>query len=1405
MVNIILCNKIILLTMSTTSKKLVILILILTVIVASAAVYISIELNKENDVGPTVTPAASEEITSAEMVNFDDSWDWQEFNSGWKSVAADSTNEWADYVEYALNEGGRYKCDEEIMTVGKEKLYGCDLNALFVLYDFEKYIEPNSISAKDTRLNATLDGLITNSAILQEAEKQNLFELESTFFNSSEKDHFLRLTKIAEARSAFGSLFERTVDFEVVALYFHNEKDPILQPVEVAKQIAKKKMDILYERLKSKEITMEQAGQEIMDDKITGDTTGVPNNVLDELYKENAYMNVLGHKFGERIFRDPVYDDELRSLGEGQISTVRTCRDYEFDSLEELESTNAEEVPFVDSCYIIFKVNKINYGVLDDKGTQSPSNFEQLFYDQYKQNTDTKKPEASPTETTGSQITNLLRSSVLVFAQDRDEDENTKLVPTLQYRFRIKLPDGSVHPLKGALVHQLRKETDTTKEECKDVYKCDGADQPQCNGTPCNCRWENRCNVVPATYKTVVGNYCRYPNLEPQDIDKIEWDSQWDCFQYDSCYADTYIAPYLPISYNSAQAVYGNGDASSMKFYNQTFIQRFPMFANIYNESSMRKLPGAVWQTTLDYTQGGKLQVLGQHNNDFHSGLKSDGGGWGAVNGYNGKQTWLGGEVVHDFAGGNVLHGRITWTLTVSKISSAPKCVGFNIYKEDGSILSNADNVSPIDLNLDPAIKFYAAGAATDADGSLVGKKMSICWSVAGQSETFYKGGNESYVCENLTATQGQTAGSGRVQNTPRTFQGYIDTMLDDAKNPGTKKISAANKDIIRAQAPTKGLVFVYNFYDDTETSFCSSNIAWNDGRGAIAASNGTITVDPNQCAVSPQGRICKGLIKIQAAQNPPVCQSFSLVDSNRQTITTEEGSANVEEGNKFMAVVEASDPDGSLTGKRIDICWSVAGQSEAFYRKGGDAYACESINATDGKFAQAANPAKTFQEYVDKLKQTVTSAESKAIVDTARDKGLIFVTNIFDNSQSLFCSTNLGYNNGRGVIVTGSPATFTNSTCGTAPNGKGCRAAANLKVTIAQPRCGDNKCDPGELCDGTADCKNNGQALPSGLVCRAAGTAAQCTYCGDGTVNGGEECDDGNTNNNDGCSTSCLKPNKCDEVCVTSLGCEGGLTCTGGVCTGEICEQPPKCGDNKCDTGEACDGNIKCSGNGELTAGECSRTGAVECTFCGDGVVQTSAGELCDDGNTNNNDGCNNNCQLPQARCGDGVCDSGERCEGGISCLTNQALASGQICRLDCTYCGDGMIQSGEECDEGGDTANCTASCTRKTIVTPPPVTYTPTPQVTGTYTPVPTLPPTDLDADDIWMYTMGMGLIGLGLIAYKLNLGYKFAGVMMDNGGFEILLKVRNAKRHLQRRGLLGRNKKDFEKGFIDDDSDN
>lgn len=89
----------------------------------------------------------------------------------------------------------------------------------------------------------------------------------------------------------------------------------------------------------------------------------------------------------------------------------------------------------------------------------------------------------------------------------------------------------------------------------------------------------------------------------------------------------------------------------------------------------------------------------------------------------------------------------------------------------------------------------------------------------------------------------------------------------------------------------------------------------------------------------------------------------------------------------------------------------------------------------------------------------------------------------------------------------------------------------------------------------------------------------------------------------------------------------------------------------------------------------------------CGDGTL--GAGEMCDDGNTSDGDGCDAECRR-EAYCGDGETDAGEVCDDGNN-------ASGDGCRSDCLSdetCGNGFVDyaAGEVCDS---TPGCGPDCT--------------------------------------------------------------------------------------------------------------
>ena len=165
-----------------------------------------------------------------------------------------------------------------------------------------------------------------------------------------------------------------------------------------------------------------------------------------------------------------------------------------------------------------------------------------------------------------------------------------------------------------------------------------------------------------------------------------------------------------------------------------------------------------------------------------------------------------------------------------------------------------------------------------------------------------------------------------------------------------------------------------------------------------------------------------------------------------------------------------------------------------------------------------------------------------------------------------------------------------------------------------------------------------------------------------------------------------------------------------------DSCGNGVKGGDEQCDdgntvNGDGCDNNctFTACGNGILTAGEQCDDGNVangdgcdsNCTptGCGNGIVTSP--EQCDDGNVANGDGCDANCTLPQ--CGNQIVDPGEECDDGNT-------TNGDACDSNCTVsrCGNGAVDPGEECDDGntvngdGCDTNCTVSACGNGVIDP-------------------------------------------------------------------------------------------------------
>ncbi|MEC9070918.1 MAG: DUF4215 domain-containing protein, partial [Myxococcota bacterium] len=167
---------------------------------------------------------------------------------------------------------------------------------------------------------------------------------------------------------------------------------------------------------------------------------------------------------------------------------------------------------------------------------------------------------------------------------------------------------------------------------------------------------------------------------------------------------------------------------------------------------------------------------------------------------------------------------------------------------------------------------------------------------------------------------------------------------------------------------------------------------------------------------------------------------------------------------------------------------------------------------------------------------------------------------------------------------------------------------------------------------------------------------------CGDGVLEGGEQCDDANLANDDGCNAVCAVEDGFD--CVGSPTSQCSAICGDGVRIQayEACDDGNSLGDDGCNADCEVDEGWACLG--ALTS-VCS-------AVCGDGLV-IAPSESCDDGNQALGDGCSNTCVI----------------ETGWSCVDSPSSVCSEVC-------GDGIAVGAEACDDGNQTDcdGCSPTC---------------------------------------------------------------------------------------------------------------
>jgi len=176
------------------------------------------------------------------------------------------------------------------------------------------------------------------------------------------------------------------------------------------------------------------------------------------------------------------------------------------------------------------------------------------------------------------------------------------------------------------------------------------------------------------------------------------------------------------------------------------------------------------------------------------------------------------------------------------------------------------------------------------------------------------------------------------------------------------------------------------------------------------------------------------------------------------------------------------------------------------------------------------------------------------------------------------------------------------------------------------EPYCGDGNIDPGETCEADIDCDDQDErTIDACNTCQCEHRVIEQPVCGNSVVEGDEECDDG-TSGSSTCSVECTVIETPDPYCGDGdINSELEEECDNGELNGQACS--PGC-ESTCNY---CTNDCTLA---ELTGGSCGGGGGGGggvTRYCGDGLLTTSRGEECDDGNKVDGDGCSSTCQTEE------------------------------------------------------------------------------------------------------------------------------------------------------------------------------
>jgi hypothetical protein len=195
-----------------------------------------------------------------------------------------------------------------IVRVGNEYLYQKDLDTEIQYSPPMKNVDKNKFF---------LDKMIRDSIILQGASEDKLITLDDSVFNSPNKSYTKRTKLALDAEKAVTGK-SKSISGTIITIWFLNGNMPGLLGYDKSKEVAYQKISALYDQVKDKKITIQQALEINRKDETRHD--------LDSSWKMNPGLTFSAAE-GETITFDKAFDNKIRALNKGEMTEVTALKE----------------------------------------------------------------------------------------------------------------------------------------------------------------------------------------------------------------------------------------------------------------------------------------------------------------------------------------------------------------------------------------------------------------------------------------------------------------------------------------------------------------------------------------------------------------------------------------------------------------------------------------------------------------------------------------------------------------------------------------------------------------------------------------------------------------------------------------------------------------------------------------------------------------------------------------------------------------------------------------------------------------------------------------------------------------------------------------------------------------------